>query len=171
MALAVASTAGGLLMGSLLGALGSLLPPEIRLACASVLGAAAVLIAAVARGRGVLHCDRETPQRWVHLGPLRWATRNGFVLGIGATTRIAFWLWYAVPLAAVLFADPLLGAIVYGTYGGVRGLVPYAIMRRALRVPRWDYAAFLMGHRRVAGIVTTAHLLVVGLVVSLFVGA
>ncbi len=170
-ALAAASAAGASLAGLLLGALGSMLPSQARIACASALGVAAVLIAAVGRGRGVLHCDRETPQRWVHLGPLRWATRNGFVLGIGATTRISFWLWYAVPFAALLFGDALLGALVYGTYGGIRGLAPYWVMWRVVRRPGWDYAAFLLGHNRVARVVTTAHLLVVGVVVSLVVGA
>src|SRR3712207_8459275 len=37
-------------------------------------------------------------------------------------SRIGFWLWYAIPLGAFLVGDPWLGAVVYGTYGFVRGL-------------------------------------------------
>lgn len=169
-ALAAASAAGGILAGWVLGALGALLPASARMAVATALGLAAVLVAVPGRGRGVLHCDRETPQRWVHLGPIRWATLNGFVLGVGATTRIAFWLWYAVPCAALLFGDPVAGAVVYGTYAAVRGLVPYAVMARAVRRPGWDYAGFLLGANRTARLVTRAHLLLVGVVVSWVVG-
>jgi hypothetical protein len=56
----------------------------------------------------------------MHRGPLGWATRNGLALGIGATSRIGFWLWYVMPVTALLSASPLAGAAIYGLYGALR---------------------------------------------------
>jgi hypothetical protein len=45
---------------------------------------------------------------------------NGALLGLAVTSRIGFWLWYVVPLAAFLSAAPVAGAIVWGLYGLAR---------------------------------------------------
>lgn len=64
--------------------------------------------------------DRETPQSWLEGGVVQWAVRNGVALGLGVTTRIGYWLWYAVPVICLLAGRPLPGALVYGLYGLVR---------------------------------------------------
>jgi hypothetical protein len=64
----------------------------------------------------------------MHHGPLAWATRNGLALGVGATSRIGFWLWYVVPLAALLSASPAWGAALYGCYGAVRASGVWALL-------------------------------------------
>jgi hypothetical protein len=66
--------------------------------------------------------DRETAVGWLELGPYRWAVRNGAALGLGATSRLGYWLWYLVPVGAFAAGTPLLGAVVYGAYGLVRSL-------------------------------------------------
>lgn len=121
----------GILPGALLGVAGTVLPLEVRVALACVLALVAVLIGSVELlGAGVRlpQFDRETPQRWLNKGALNWALLNGSFLGIGATSRIGFWLWYVVPLSAFLFADPVLGATIYGAYSVVRGTAVWALI-------------------------------------------
>ncbi len=121
----LSSALAGLVTGAVLGAVGNLLPLDFRLAAGSILAVIAVAVGGLEFfGRRVQlpQFDCETPQRWVHKGPLRWATQNGLTLGFGATSRIGFWLWYVVPLGAFLVGDPRLGAIIYGAYGLIRGL-------------------------------------------------
>jgi hypothetical protein len=43
-------------------------------------------------------------------------------------TRIGFLIWYAVPLAALLTGSVVLGALVFGFYGLVRGAAPIAVL-------------------------------------------
>lgn len=115
----------GLVTGAVLGAVGGLLPLDLRFAAGSILAVVAIAVGGLELfGWQVqpLQFDCETPQRWVHKGPLEWAIRNGLALGFGATSRIGFWLWYVVPLGAFLVGDAGLGAIVYGTYGLIRSL-------------------------------------------------
>ncbi len=113
-----------MLSGAALGAAGILLPFEVRVAVASLLALAAVFIGSLEmlgiRVR-LPQLDRETPQRWLNKGALTWALLNGVSLGVGTTSRIGFWLWYIIPLGAFLFADPALGAAIYGAYSLVRG--------------------------------------------------
>lgn len=112
-----------------------------------------------------LQCDRETPQRWLHAGPLRWAVRNGLALGCGATTRIGFWLWYAIPIAALLSASPAFGAGVFATYGFTRGLVPFAVTAVFTRKPDWNYGMWLIARRDLAGAVAAGQLAFVAMTV------
>ena len=110
--------------GATLGMAGTVLPLETRVAVASLLALAAVFIGALELlGMRVYlpQIDRETPQSWLHKGPLIWALLNGLSLGVGVTSRIGFWLWFIIPLGAFLFADPVLGTAIYGTYSLVRG--------------------------------------------------
>jgi hypothetical protein len=122
-ALSGAATVGGAAAGAALGLLGGMLAAPARAAAAVALAALAVLVVLL-RMAGVrvpvLQRDRETPQRWMHAGPLGWATRNGLALGIGATSRIGFWLWYVVPVTALLSASPRSGAALYGLYSALR---------------------------------------------------
>jgi hypothetical protein len=68
---------------------------------------------------------------------LAWGAKNGLTLGCGAFSRVGFWLWYAVPAGALLTATPVLGALLYGTYGLVRGLGPWGLVY-ASRLRGWD---------------------------------
>ncbi|HEU0127902.1 MAG TPA: hypothetical protein VFQ48_04765 [Pseudonocardiaceae bacterium] len=77
--------------------------------------------------------DRETAQAWLQRGPYRWAVLNGAALGVGATTRLGYWLWYLVPVGSFATGTPLLGALIYGAYGLARSLpalLLYLDMRR-----------------------------------------
>jgi hypothetical protein len=113
---------------------GGLLGDHQRLGVAAILAVVAIPVgAAEASGRRVrlLQLDRETPQRWVRSGAIRWAAANGAALGTGFASRVGFPLWYVVPMASWLTATPEAGAILYGTYGVTRagavvGLLPIA---------------------------------------------
>ena len=120
-----------MLAGGLLGAVGTTLPLEVRVACASLLALSAVLIGCfelLGRSISLPQFDRETPQSWLHKGALTWALLNGLSLGVGATSRIGFWTWYAIPLSALLFGNPILGACIYGAYSVTRGTSVWLII-------------------------------------------
>ena len=83
----------------------------------------------------MIEINRETSQALLELGPIRWSVVNGAALGVGFVSRIGFAAWYAIPLTAVGFGDPLLGSLVFGAYGAARGLAVWPIflfMRRGL---------------------------------------
>lgn len=106
---AMATWMGGIAAGAILGAAGSLIAPAGRVALASTLALAAIVCATsdlMGLRLRVLQCDRETPQPWLSSGALSWAIRNGLALGLGATSRIGFWLWYVVPTSSLLSGDP-----------------------------------------------------------------
>lgn len=111
-------------MGALLALIGMALP-------ARVIAVGGIVLAAVGASVGLIEIaggrvrpwqrDRETPQRWVRQGPVLWAIRNGAVLGVGMSSRVGFWLWYVIPLAALASGDVVLGALLYGLYSLTRG--------------------------------------------------
>jgi hypothetical protein len=81
---ALSASAVGVVAGGALGLLGAAFPVAARLAIASVLGALALVIGMLeVGGRRLTPPQRscETPQRWVHLGAVRWSLRNGVTLG------------------------------------------------------------------------------------------
>lgn len=95
-----------------------------RIGSASLFAVVAVVVGVMdlsGRGLGLLQYNRETPRRWLYGRPLRWAMFNGAMLGAGFTSRIGFWLWYVVPISALLSGTPPIGAFIYGCYGLVRG--------------------------------------------------
>lgn len=143
------SAAGGLLAGGSLGFFGSTLSEPVRLAIGT-LGFPALAVVAVLECQGrrirLPQRNKETPQRWIHEGPLRWALNNGFSLGLGFGSRLGFWLWYVIPLLAVVLGDVWLSAALYGTYGATRGLGTVAVFAYALRRPGWHYSDWLL-HR------------------------
>lgn len=131
----VSASLAGMATGATLGATGTVLPLEIRVAVASLLALASVFIGGLELlGMRVYlpQIDRETPQRWLHKGALTWALLNGLSLGVGATSRLGFWLWYIIPLGAFLFADPILGAAIYGAYSLVRGASVWVLIFSAI---------------------------------------
>lgn len=171
----LSSSIAGLTTGILLGAVGSLLTLYSRIAIASLLAVVAIILGSLELGGrriAPLQCNRETPQRWVHMGPLRWATVNGLALGCGATSRIGFWLWYAVPIGALLTGRPELAAVIYGTYGTVRGLAVWAVI---LGLSRWfgsgkNTGLWLVQHFEAARVIAAGQLVLLGAVIAFTVG-
>lgn len=127
---AVSSLLGGAATGLVLGALGSVVPVDVRIAACA--GLAIVLLGvALAHLRVSSSCpmierDRETAQSWLEFGPAAWAVLNGLALGSGFASRIGFVSWYVVPVSAFLIGDAVAGALVYGLYGAVRGFGAFA---------------------------------------------
>ncbi len=155
-----------------MGAVGTLLSFESRLATASILGVAAVFVGILElSGRRVqlLQCNSETSPRWLNLGPFRWAIKNGLALGFGATSRIGFSLWYAVPAGSLLVGTPELGAIIYGTYGFVKGAGAWGIIF-GKRTMSFDVSNWLFEHIKTAKILAAGQLTFLGVVVSIIVG-
>lgn len=172
MAYSFSSALAGLATGAGLGAAGGFLPADARLAVGSVLAVAGVAVGGLELfGRRVQlpQMDCETPQRWVDRGPLRWATWNGLALGFGATSRIGFWLWYAIPLGSFLAGDALLGAAVYGTYGLVRALGAVFILLGMLRL-KTDLSDTLIEHYTTARVLASSQLVLLGVATAIVVG-
>lgn len=169
---ALASAVAGLVAGAVLGVLGGLLPLHIRLAVGSVLAIVAIALGGLeffGYRTQPLQFDCETPQRWVNKGAWQWATRNGLTLGFGATSRIGFWLWYAIPLGAFLLGEPIASAIIYGTYGLVRALGAVAIILGMRRLGD-DMLDRLMEGYGTARILTAGQLVVLGVATAIVVG-
>jgi hypothetical protein len=166
-----AAAAAGTTAGAGLGILGGRVPErwlDLVLVC---LGLAAAILGFSALAKpsiSPVQCDRETPIRWKLGGPLWWAIRNGWSIGVGATTRIGFWSWYVVPVMSFLAADPLLGIAIYGTYATVRAsLVVPMTKGEAKRAAgnssvRWSAEAAL-ARRPLVQTTTTGYLIFIGL--------
>jgi hypothetical protein len=168
----LSSALAGLVAGAVLGSVGGLLSLDFRLAVGSILAIAAVVVGGLELfGRRVQlpQFDCETPQRWVHKGPLRWATRNGLTLGFGATSRIGFWLWYVIPLGALLVGHPVLGALIYGTYGLIRGLGAVFILFGMLGL-KIDVSDWLIERYGAARALAAGQLLLLGVASAIVVG-
>jgi hypothetical protein len=120
-----ATAIGGLAMGATLGAVGALLVESQRAALATALCLAAVVVATaelLGYRLRVPGRSRETPRKWMRRNPLTAAALNGVSLGLGWSTRIGFWLWFAVPLGSILSGSSYEGMAIYGAYGLTRGL-------------------------------------------------
>lgn len=78
----------------------------------------------------VLQRNCETTQRWMDMGPLRWAALNGLALGSGWYSRIGFPLWYVLPVAALCLGSATWGAAIIGLYGLSRGAAAPLLMVR-----------------------------------------
>ena len=175
----VASSVAGALLGTVLGRAGTIWTIDQRVVLAMVLAllGAVVGIHEFVSGRiAPLQCSRETPQAWLSRGPIRWALWNGAALGSGATTRIGFWLWYAVPLGALLSGSAEVGALIYGTYALVRGLAPVGcllLLRRLHRLGLADgdsLATWLLLRRPAARAISGAALASVAIAAAILVG-
>lgn len=170
----LAATIAAVLIGALLGLVGSWLSLQFRIAAASLLSVIAIGVAigdATSMRLSVLQCDRETSQTWMNLGPLRWAARNGAALGLGFTSRIGFWLWYAVPTGALLFADPRVGGVIYGLYGATRAWSVWLLLLGKLnRISDGNPSVWLLMRYPQARIWTARLLAVLGTTVAIVVG-
>ena len=168
----LSSAVAGLVTGAVLGAVGSLLPLDARLAIGSILAVVAIGVGGLEFfGRRVQppQFDCETPQRWMHRGPLRWAIRNGLTLGFGATSRIGFWLWYVIPLGAFLVGDSIFGAIIYGAYGLIRALGATVIVLGMIRL-KTDISDWLIERYGEARLLAAGQLVFLGVATAVVVG-
>jgi hypothetical protein len=171
-AYSLSSAVASLVTGAALGAVGSFLPLDARLAIGSILAVVAIAVGGLEFfGRRVQppQFDCETPQRWVHRGPLRWAIRNGLALGFGATSRIGFWLWYVVPLGAFLVGDSKFGAVIYGTYGMIRALGVTVILLGMIRL-KTDISDWLIERYGEARLLAAGQLVFLGVATAIVVG-
>jgi hypothetical protein len=174
-AFSVTATLAAVLAGAMLGALGGLVPVDVRIALASLLGLLAVVVGTldvVYRRIPLFERSCETPRHWLMGGALTWAVRNGSALGVGATSRIGFWLWYVIPVSALLIGRADVGALIYGTYGLVRGVAVWPVLLGGLlRIESMmDSGPWLIRRFRFARKVTSVQLAVVGVLVVWFVG-
>lgn len=131
LAFTLSSTAAGMLSGAVLGAVGADFSTDQRSAVAFAAAVTAIGIASAQLSDhrfGPLQRDRETPRVWLYHRPVHWALLNGFALGLGITSRLGFWLWYAVPVAAFCTGDASLGAILYGSYALARASGVWVIL-------------------------------------------
>lgn len=160
-------------MGAVLGVIGSYLSLELRIVVATVAAVAAILVGGLElSGRSVpmLQLNRETPQRWVHRGAVKWAMRNGASLGLGFTSRLGFWVWYVVPLAVLLIGQPLIGTVLYGTYGAVRGWAVWVFLRPPFGLTADELDDWISSHFQTAYLVGAGQLLAIGVAVLVIVG-
>lgn len=168
MLFALSSAVGGLAAGIILGTLGSALPAQMRIALGFVFALAATALALTeltGHRVAIAQCSRETPQRWVHAGASRWAVLNGLALGCGATSRLGFWSWYAIPASSILLGDLWLGAVVFGAYGLSRGLGAWILLIWSSLSPTTkfdDIARLLLQRYPAARQVMAWHLLLLG---------
>jgi hypothetical protein len=109
--------------------------------------------------------DCETPRGWLRKGPLLWAVQNGLALGFGATSRIGFLVWYAVPLGALLSGEPILGAAIYGAYGLVRGVAAPSILLLMGRLQEVDVFEWLILQDKPARALAARQLILLGVTV------
>ncbi len=170
---ALSSALAGAASEAVLGAVGGLFPSTARIGIASVLALAAVALGA---GEYATHRvwlpqrDRETPQRWMQAGALRWAIRNGATLGIGAASRLGFWLWYAIPIGALLLGRAEAGAILYSAYSATRGVAAWGILLGLQRLVGPEWVRWLLAHKPVARRVAASQLVALGIMVAAAVG-
>ncbi|HEX6701335.1 MAG TPA: hypothetical protein VF101_11445 [Gaiellaceae bacterium] len=130
-AFTAASIVSGATAGAALGAIGGHLADGRRSTLVVLLAALGVvlgLLESIGKTPRLPQRSCETPQSLMRGGALRAAIRNGSILGVGATSRLGFWLWYVVPLGSLLTGSTLGGACVYGVYATARGLGPWMLI-------------------------------------------
>lgn len=171
---AVSSTLAGGAAGAVLGQLGSHLSISHRLAMASasaIFGLLAGLLHFALRDIPLFQFNRETPQPWMRYGALRWAILSGATLGTGVTTRIGFWLWYSIPVSALLFGSPMVGVLIYGLYGASRGWLVWLLLAAPIRrIAGDDPATWVLSQYWRAQAVTAAYLIGVSSAAVVIVG-
>lgn len=162
----------GAAAGAALGKLGSiLLPPGLMpgllvAVTVLVLGAVGLQLA----GRPPRRCQKQTPRRWLKGSGLVWSLRNGTHLGLGVATKKGFWLFFLVPVSAVVAAAPAQSALIYGSYGFVRTALPGLLVALLARQPSWDVQRWLLRQAPVASGLATVAGLAVALTLALSLG-
>lgn len=170
----VTGTLVGAAAGALTASAGSLLTTEARSALGALfaLAATGLGLAEVSGNRvALVQINRETPFFWLESGPVKWAMRNGATIGFGGLTRLGFWLWFVIPVGAIVSGSPLIGALGWGAYAFVRtasaGWLLLLTDRRRLDPEKGDALLRELGRARTA---TSVQLLAVGLLALLASG-
>lgn len=115
----VGGVGSGIGAGALIGAAGAAIPLQTRGLIATV-GAAALAVLAQFGRQWLLQIDRETEQGLLGLGPLKWGLSNGAFLGLGFTSRLGTWCWYAIPYFTLISGSLVAGASIWGLYAFAR---------------------------------------------------
>ena len=154
------------------GAISDQLPATIRIAIGTVLSAGLLIIGCMPKVP-VLQFRRETGQNMLGWGPRCWAAANGSLLGIAVVSRIGFWLWYLVPVGCFVVGSPIHGALIWGTYGLVRGITislsAFVMRNSPERMTAISMALLSRQPRAVA--VSRAALVILGVGMTLVLGA
>ena len=90
-------------------------------------------------------------------------------MGLGATSRIGFWLWYVIPVGASLIGDSVASGIIYGTYGLVRALGAVVILLGRMRI-KTDISDRLVEGHGVARVLAAGQLVFLGVATAIVVG-
>lgn len=122
------------------------MPVRLTLFSLVVIGLAVVGLIQLIRRRAIKpwQLDRETSQRWLRAGPVSWAIKNGLALGLGATSRLGYWLWYLVPVGAFVSGTVVSASVIYGLYG-VSRTVPSLVMYLDMRLGSEKLSQALLG--------------------------
>lgn len=133
---ALALLAGGLsasaFAGLGLGLAGSLLPSGVQAGSATALASIGLVLAVTevlrTKPLPLLERNAEVPGGWMNRRGLWPPLLYGACLGIGVVSRIGYWCWYAIPIAAFLSGNTLAGMVIYGTYGATRTVLPLVLL-------------------------------------------
>lgn len=154
------------------GLLGSVLAESVVAVVGTLFGACAAVVGVAELcgwRRPPIQRDRETPKEWVARGPVLWPILNGGTLGFGATTRLGFWLWYLIPIGCLLMANPVAGAVIWGTYGFTRTLGAGGILLLVAMRPNLETTT-LLNQRQHATTAASALLCIIGLACFFLMG-
>jgi uncharacterized membrane protein len=94
---------------------------------------------------------------------------NGAAIGFGATSRLGFWLWYAIPIGSFLLASPIAAAGIWMAYGIARTASAGLIWAVSLRRPSMDQD-WLISQRTHATDASATLMAILGLATFLLVG-
>ncbi len=128
--------------------------------------AVAVMVVLDLAGRPLLlQRNTETPRDWMHREAWQWALFNGIALGSGVMTRIAFPIWYVLPLVAVATGSAIVTGACWGAYGGARAIASIALGFKQIRARRPPNVSRDLGLPR--SLRVTADVLALGVVLLL----
>jgi len=135
--LAATATGVGATVGSALGLAGAHASGATRALALVTLPLLVIALAADAVGISVAIPQRnvETAISSLDESWRLWAVYTGAMLGFGGLTRIGFWIWYLIPVAALASGSLVAGALIWGAYGAVRTVAAVALGYRRFRSP------------------------------------
>lgn len=95
---------------------------------------------------------------------MKWLANDG-------NNRFGFWLWYVIPLAALLSGHALFGAFLYGAYSGARSMAVWVIIPGPRRRTGGNAVGlWLLRQHGVARRLAASHLLLVGVAAAIAIG-
>ncbi len=162
---------GGAATGAVVGLAGALLTLNARVVAGTVL-AALLVLAPLASPRRLPQVNRETEQSLLGRGPFLWALANGFLLGLGFTSRIGYWIFYLVPVGCFVVGSPGYGALIWGAYGftrlGIAALLAFRMHRTPTRTG--DLSRRLLALQPVVRLVSNPLTVLFALGITLWLG-